>query len=474
MTNNLLILDLNAHAGIGKSVKTVLSKSDFHIQFLKWSFEDYGNADFRKELNCKIDHYDPDLMLLVLPPHCSDQSNVSFHSLFNESVSLPVIVVLERSDTDHIISLLHAGAADFIIPPLSTNNIIPQVSRLITHKQNRKIFTNNLKEKLGLKQLVGKNSTFIEEKKKIPVIGRCNANVLIIGETGTGKELFARAIHYLSLRAGNAFIPINCGAIPVELIENEMFGHIQGAFTGASISRSGLIQEADKGTLFLDEVDSLTYSAQIKLLHLIQDKVYRQLGSTKQIRADIRIIAATNSNLEDAVKKEKFRRDLFYRLNVVPIMLPPLRERRDDIPILSRHFLEIYAKEFDKEISGFTSKALRKLLAYDWPGNVRELENIIERAVIFSEHEVIKSSDIILTIMKEKKPIEPLKIAKARAIEQFEMKYIQQILLAYQGNITRAAEAAQKNRRAFWELIRKYKIDVQDFKHIHKYVQIET
>ncbi|HKN81891.1 MAG TPA: sigma-54 dependent transcriptional regulator, partial [Pyrinomonadaceae bacterium] len=214
-----------------------------------------------------------------------------------------------------------------------------------------------LTEKLGLQQLIGASSAFVAETSKIPVVARSEISVLISGETGTGKEMVGRAIHYLSPRAGKPFIPVNCGAIPVELLENELFGHERGAFTGAQASRDGLIKEAEQGTLFLDEVDCLPLLAQVKLLRFLQEKEYRPLGSTKVVKGDVRIIAASNANLEQAVAAGTLRRDLYYRLNVVPIVLPPLRDRSADILLLARHFLAVYAARLNSPATDFSPEA---------------------------------------------------------------------------------------------------------------------
>jgi DNA-binding NtrC family response regulator len=305
---------------------------------------------------------------------------------------------------------------------------------------------------------------FLEEIKKIPIVAGCDAGALISGESGTGKELCARAIHYLSLRSSKPFVPFSCGSIPSELMENELFGHVQGAFTGASTTQPGLIQEANSGTLFLDDIDCLALNAQVKLLRFLQEKEYRQLGSPKIFQADVRIIAATNADLEMAIKEGRLRHDLYYRLNVIPITLPALRDRREDIPLIARHFLKKYTTKFDRQLTGFAPEAMQILMLYDWPGNVRELENVVERAVLFSEHTTIKDNDIILQQKKAPPREASFKETKASVINEFEKKYIEKLLIAYQGNITKAAQGAQKNRRAFWQLIRKHQIDVQIFK----------
>lgn len=247
-------------------------------------------------------------------------------------------------------------------------------------------------------------------------------------------------------------------------MENELFGHAKGAFTGAATSYSGLIHQADGGTLFLDEIDCMSLQAQVKFLRFLQDKECKPLGSGKAFQVDVRIIAASNIDLENAVAEGKFRPDLFYRLNIIPLLLPPLHVRKKDIPLLARHFLNKYAWEFDKPAGDFTPEALQRLLAYEWPGNVRELENVIERAVVFSKDETIHEKDIVLPHLRDVSSQETFREAKSRAIIQFEKKYIQDLLLAYGGNITKAATAAQKHRRAFWELIRKYRIDARNYK----------
>jgi len=288
--------------------------------------------------------------------------------------------------------------------------------------------------------------------------------VLIGGETGTGKELYARAIHYSSGRAGKPFMPVNCGAIPIELVENELFGHQRGAFTSASTLQPGLIEEANGGTLFLDEIDCLPLSAQVKLLRFLQEKEYRPLGSAKVRRADVRIIAASNLNLEEAVGNGKVRQDLFYRLNIISLLLPPLRDRRDDIALLASHFIKKYSEEFDKEVNNLSDEALNALMVHNWPGNVRELEHVIERAIVMCESSTLQVGDIKLSSTEAQAPQQSLQEAKAQEIARFERNYIQGLLSACKGNITRAAQVARKNRRAFWQLIQKYEIDVAKFK----------
>ena len=339
-----------------------------------------------------------------------------------------------------------------------------RVLRLRQHPAEEEALPQPSEEKSGLPQLLGESPAFLAEIRKIPLLAQCDVNVLISGETGTGKELCARAIHYLSPRAGRPFIAVNCGAIPVELVENELFGHERGAFTDASTAQGGLIHEAEGGTLFLDEIACLPLLAQVKLLRFLQDKEYRRLGSTKTQQGDVRVVAAMNIDLEEAVREGKLRQDLYYRLNIIPLVLPPLRERREDIPLLARYFLAKYAAKLNKYVTDCSPDVMQLLVLYEWPGNVRELEHTIERAVVLSEQAVIHKADIILPRVAAAAHQDSFQEAKAKVIAQFERTYIQGLLLAHQGNITKAARAAQKNRRAFWQLMRKHLLDAHSFK----------
>ena len=441
---------------------------------LRQIFESCSNPDFK--LACfsstSLDSLDKELskstpgrklvILLALPRVRLKSLDAIFQVLRLRVPSVPVVVVVE-ADQQELVELVRPEIADFIIPPLRDSEVLVRVCRLLHEFGQEEETPKALTEKLGLEQLLGQSPIFLDETRKIPLIAKSDISVLISGETGTGKEVVGRAIHYLSPRAGKSFVPINCGAIPVELLENELFGHAQGAFTGASVSRNGLIQEAEHGTLFLDEVNCLPLLAQVKLLRFLQSKEYRPLGSTKTLKGDVRIIAASNANLEVAVAAGTLRRDLYYRLNVVPILLPPLRARKNDIILLARHFLALYAAKLNSPAMAFSPEAERKLLLHRWPGNVRELEHVIERVVVLCTQKIIQEEHIILS-SENNGTAQSFQEMKARVIWQFETDYIQSLLIAYRGNITKAAQAAQKERRTFWELMRKHKIDVQSFK----------
>lgn len=404
----------------------------------------------------------PDLAFLALPGFGSDGVSGLVAGLL-QSLAVPTIIAMERGEPEEMLKLLELGATDFISPPFSPLSVLPRTWRLLEQAHGRDDLKRSLRQKFGLKHMVGESPLFLAEINRIPLIARTDVTVLILGETGTGKELFARAIHYLGPRASQPFVPVNCGAIPAELAENELFGHERGAYTGASSSKTGLVSEANGGTLFLDEIDCLPLMTQVKLLRFIQEKEYRPLGSTQMHRADLRIVAASNSDLRAAVKDGKVRQDLYYRLNVVRFTLPPLRDRREDIPLLAQRFLTRYASELDKRFAGLSEDAVQVLLAYDWPGNVRELEHVIERAAVLSEGPMILHSDILL----ESAAVEhecSFQEAKARMIDQFEKTYISGVLVANEGNITKAARAARKNRRAFFELMRKHNLQGRSFK----------
>ena len=310
------------------------------------------------------------------------------------------------------------------------------------------------KERLGLDQFVGQSPALLTAIGKIPAVALCNVLVLIRGETGTGKEICAHAIHDLSARSDRPFIALNCGAMPLELLENELFGHAAGAFTGANAAVGGLIEEAHSGTLLLDEIDSLPAPAQVKLLRFLQDKQFRPLGSPRTHTADVRVLAATNADLEEVVRTGHFREDLYYRLSVFELTLPPLRQRAEDVGLLGQHFLQKFARRYGKAIGAFTPEAARMLSSYDWPGNVRELENVVARAVVLCQGGIIQAEDIVLPKSKRFVNGCTFKALKAEAVRTFEKDYLAQLLREHHGNISRAARAAGQDRSTFCQLLR--------------------
>ncbi len=311
--------------------------------------------------------------------------------------------------------------------------------------------------------LVGSSVAFRHAVARVDALGTSSATVLIEGESGTGKEGFACAIHSRSGRPG-PLVAVNCGAIPTELFERELFGHKRAAFTGAVTSENGLVQAANRGTLFLDEIDALPPSAQAKLLRFLQEKEYRPLGSVTVYRADVRVIAASNRSLEEAVAGGQFRQDLYYRVAVLLLKLPPLRRRHGDVELLAEHFLELAASRGQVR-KRLTVAGLDALRSHIWPGNVRELQHVIERAVAMSgQRPILDVDDIEITGTGLSPAPRTFKEAKERVVSAFERAYLEDLLAAHAGNIGRAARAASKNRRALWELLRKHAISAARFR----------
>lgn len=323
-----------------------------------------------------------------------------------------------------------------------------------------------LKRKFGLAVIYGKSPVVRKLYEETEKISEYNVNVLITGESGTGKDLAARAIHYLSPRADKPFIPVNCGAIPDSLFENEFFGHLKGAYTDARNRQIGIIKEADKGTIFLDEISAINLNMQSKLLRLLQNKEYKILGDSKIRKADFRMISATNVDLQQHIKEEKFRKDLFYRLNVVSLYIPPLRERKEDIPLLVKHFINKYSLEFGIEKKVVSDKAMRILISYSWPGNIRELENEIQHAMIMSTTQQIDyncfkfRSDPI----DRENERENLKSAKAKMINSYERSYLISLLTENRGDVVRSAKIAGKSRTALWNILKKHQLSPRQFR----------
>ncbi len=328
-----------------------------------------------------------------------------------------------------------------------------------------------LRETQGLGMLIGEAPVFRQAIAQLPVMAQSDDTVLISGETGTGKELVARAIHYQSARAAFPFIAVNCGALSDTLLEDELFGHERGAFTDAQLRQPGLIALAEKGTLFLDEVGTLSPRAQAALLRVLQDKTFRMLGSRQEVQVDVRFVVATNASLEQMVEDRTFRADLYYRLCVFKISLPPLRDRRADIPLLAAHFLKRYASPDRPELQ-FSPAAWASLLASDWPGNIRELEHAILRAARVCQTNLIEVEDLGLPpTAQPSTPSGPpvsatdvsFKSLKKVSVEAFERDYLTQLLTAHHGNVSQAALAAGKDRRELGRLLKKYHLDPKAF-----------
>jgi two-component system response regulator GlrR len=406
---------------------------------------------------------DPDVVAATLGRFYAPDIALFIASLQRAFPQRSVLVTTTHPDTFDFLRVLEMGASDFLLPPLRCSELLPRLQRQARVTRRGDAVVQKLKEDIGLKHIIGDSPRFLDKVQCIPRFARCDAAVLISGESGTGKEIFARAIHYLSPRASRPFVPVNCGALPENLVESEIFGHKRGAFTGAASDQGGLIREAEGGTLFLDEIDCLTPQAQVKLLRFLQDGEYRSVGSHQILRANIRVIAATNADFNDIVRSGKFREDLFYRLNVLVLALPALRERLSDILLLANDFLEKQAVIAKTRRKNLSLAALNCLLAHSWPGNVRELQNVLLRAIVLCNSDTIEPRNLGLPDEGPAAEDQSFRAMKTRVVGRFERDFLAAVLRAHHGNITRAASAVKKNRRAFWELLRKHDLlaDVQ-------------
>jgi len=386
-----------------------------------------------------------------------------------ENPLLPVIVMTAFGTIETAVRAVKEGAYDFLTKPFDTDHMLVLIKRAL---DTTRLATENIllkeefSEKLGMPKIIGKSSQMQEITSKIQKVAPTNATVLIHGESGTGKELFARAIHYLSQRKDAPFIAINSAAIPRELLESELFGYERGAFTGADARKLGKLELADKGTVFLDEIGDMDLALQAKLLRVLQEQVIERVGGGKPIKIDVRVVAATNKDLGKAVAAKVFRDDLFYRLNVFPITIPPLRERRDDIPALSQNFLNKYTAEVRKGTLVISDDAMDILMKSPWKGNVRELENVIERAVIYADGNIIRSQDLgisepsIIDALAEHVPMDgPLHEVAEAATRIAESRRIRQVLKQTGGNKSRAAEVLQVSYKTLLTKIKDYMLE---------------
>ena len=366
----------------------------------------------------------------------------------------PAIIITSYSSLETAVEALRAGAVDYIIKPFANDELLHAVRRAIQERRMRRentLLKRTLRKEQLRHGLVGRSPGLERVLELIRRVAPSDATVLISGESGTGKELVAQAIHYASARAAGPFVPVNCGAIPADLIESELFGHAKGAYTGAMLATEGLIREAHGGTLFLDEVGELPLALQVKFLRVLQDRRVRPVGGKETARVDLRFLAATNKDLKAAVERGEFREDLYYRLNVIDVRVPPLRERLDDIELIARHFTAFFGAKIGKRITGFDDEFVRFLRSYEWPGNVRELENLIERAVILGDGEQLCYRDLADSLPPAP-PSEPeTRVAVPGHPLQVE-GYIRDVILRYQDTHSEIelAHLLGIGRKALW------------------------
>jgi two-component system response regulator AtoC len=381
-------------------------------------------------------------------------------------VDATVIMMSAYGTIDTAIEAMKLGAYDYISKPFKPDEIILTLKKAEERERLRKeneLLRKEVQKEYSFKNIVSKNEKMLNIFEVIKKVAPYKSTILITGESGTGKELIARALHYSSDRSKSPFIPVNCGAIPENLLESELFGHVKGAFTDAIRTKKGLFEEADGGTLFLDEIGELPSQLQVKLLRVLQDGEIRRVGDSKSIQIDVRIIAATAKDLTKEVNENRFREDLFYRLNVLPIHIPPLRERKEDIPLLVPHFINKYSESMNKNVVGITSKALDVLMNYKWYGNVRELENTIERAIVLTDRENIEFENLPIEIQNFQDQIQLTPLAEEEySIKKgsifLEMNLIKKALKKTKGNHTHAARLLEISHRALLYKIKEYGI----------------
>lgn len=395
---------------------------------------------------------------LGLPPEPAgvEEGFAVLDAILSEHPDTKVIIITGRGEKEHALRAVEKGAYDYFYKPIQTDEL-KVVLRRAFHVSELEQEQKSLRRKLGtdhFEEMIGISQRMQDVFSDIRKVSVTDEPVLITGESGTGKELVARALHRLSLRQSQKFIPINCGAIPENLIESELFGHEKGAFTGAHIQRKGKFEMAHGGTLFLDEIGELPLSLQVKLLRFLQDGVVERVGGREAISVDARIIAATNRDLKEAMKTGGFREDLYFRLGVISISLPPLRERNEDVLLLARVFLERYTQANKKKIKGFTQQALDAIEQYNWPGNVRELENRIKRAVIMTDEKKITPED--LEIGHAGLPRERLGLREARDLLEKEM--VVKSIARNEGNLTKASTELGVSRPTLYALMEKFGI----------------
>jgi len=368
---------------------------------------------------------------------------------------LPVIILTAHGSIPNAVEAMQRGAFGYLTKPFDDKELKATIEKALSQQRMSKEIQrlkSLVKELYGLENVVARSPAMQRLFQQIAQVADSDATILLFGETGTGKEVMARVAHTNSRRSKGPFVALNCAAIPETLFESELFGHVRGAFTSAHGAKKGLFQSANGGTIFLDEIGEMPLSMQVKLLRAVQEREVREVGSELSTKIDVRIIAATNKDLGEAVKNGSFRNDLYYRISVVPLFIPPLRDRRDDIPLLAQHFLKISNQRANKDVRGFTPTALHRLMVNPWPGNVRELENAIEKAVVMTRQDMI-TPDLLPSVgVSPDTPLKPLTEAK----EEFERTYLKNVLQLTGGNISRAAQFAGRYRADFYKMLRKY------------------
>ena len=431
MTGSILIAD--DEESIRESLTIVLEDEGYNCTTVK---------DGEEAINA-VDKNTFDIIISDLKMPKASGIDVLEHTLQNSSDTLTIIITAHAT-VETAIQALRKGAADYILKPLDFDEVLIRIENLMEHRkliQENKYLREQIDQEYNFNHIIGESDAMTEVYKMVERISQATSNVLITGESGTGKELVARAIHSNGPRSKRPFLAINCGAIPKDLVESELFGHKKGAFTGATSDKDGIFIAADGGTVFLDEVGEIPSDVQVSLLRVLQQREVKPVGSNQPLNFDTRIIAATNKNLEEEVARNNFRDDLYYRLNVVEVPLPPLHQRRDDIPLLAHHFLKKYNKELSRNIKGISSEVMSAMMAYEWKGQVRELENVIERSVLLTDNEYLHVEDLPRSIrdVSDSEQVDMDTDKLEQAVQIFEKHHIQSMLKRTDGNKSEAA-----------------------------------
>ncbi|MCF6147887.1 MAG: sigma-54-dependent Fis family transcriptional regulator [Candidatus Kuenenia sp.] len=447
---NILVIDDDAN--ILEVLQMRLKALGYYVSIAK----DGGEAKRALSLN--------NINLAIVDLRLSEENGIELmEDVIKNYPKLPIIILTAHGSIESAVEAMKKGAYSYITKPFRNDDLAMQIKNALEKQrltQEIEYLRNQLDEQNNFHQIIGKNKKMLEIFELISKISGTDCNVIIYGESGTGKELIARAIHQNSNRSDEPFIATNCGAIPEGLLENELFGHIRGAYTDAHESKEGLFAQANKGSIFLDEISNTSMTFQIKLLRVLQEREIKPIGSTKNIKINVRIIAASNIDLQKAVNEGTFRDDLFYRIHVMPVYLPPLRQRKDDIPLLATYFMTEFCKALKKDPLEFSPNVLQRMLLYDWPGNIRELRNKIEHAVIVANKNSIEPGDVFPERNATANVFNSYKDAK----ERFEREYIENLLKVNNGNVTNASKMAKRYRADIYKLIKKYDINPEKYK----------
>ncbi len=412
----------------------------------------------------KSSHYD----LLLLDLRMPGRSGMEVLSLARSlDASLMIIMFTAYATLENAVEAVKRGAFDYLAKPFTADQLRLAAERALRHKhllEENLNLREQLSTGLGFDRIMGTSEAMKKVFATLQKVMRSDANILLQGETGTGKELVARTIHAHSFRRDNPFVPVDCAALPENLLESELFGHEKGAFTGADRARRGLLELAHTGTIFFDEVAELSPALQVKLLRTLQERELRHLGGESTIHVDIRVVAATNRDLRAEIANKKFREDLYYRLNVVNVHLPPLRERTSDIPLLANHFLQHFSQHYRRDVRSLSPEAIKFFLTYSWPGNVRELQNVVQHAVLLGENDAIRLADLPEQLQAAGPPDLSFHAVREKQAEAIEKPFLLELLRKHQGNVSEAAAEAKMTRKMIYRLANKFGVDPDQFR----------